>query len=75
MLNLNHSFEPSRDLLAYRKLYGLDLLAGDYWQGYIQMPLFRLHVQVFTPEREIPLGTVKTQNRNCMNELRLMINE
>ncbi|MDQ1207387.1 alpha-beta hydrolase superfamily lysophospholipase [Acinetobacter baylyi] len=57
-LNLNHSFEPSRDLLAYRKLYGLDLLAGDYWQGYIQMPLFRLHVQVFTPEREIPLGTV-----------------
>jgi hypothetical protein len=22
-LNLNHAFEPSKDLLAYRKLYGL----------------------------------------------------
>ncbi|MGQ2385989.1 alpha/beta hydrolase [Acinetobacter ursingii] len=56
-LNLNHAFEPSKDILAYRKLYGLDLLDCEQWQGYIQMPLFKLHVQVFKPHRK-PLGTV-----------------
>ncbi|MPW43003.1 alpha/beta hydrolase [Acinetobacter guerrae] len=56
-LNLNHAFEPSKDILAYRKLYGLDLLDCEQWQGYIQMPLFKLHVQVFKPHQK-PLGTV-----------------
>ncbi len=51
-LNLNTLEEPSRDLLAYRKLYGLHLLECDHWQGYVQMPLFRLHVQVFKPKVE-----------------------
>lgn len=51
-LNLNTLEEPSRDLLAYRKLYGLHLLECDHWQGYVQMPLFRLHVQVFKPKIE-----------------------
>lgn len=38
-----------------------------FFQGYTQ--------QEASEELEIPLGTVKTNNRNCMNELRLMINE
>ncbi|MFD2892678.1 RNA polymerase sigma factor [Flavobacterium chuncheonense] len=38
-----------------------------FFQGYTQ--------QEASDELEIPLGTVKTQNRNCMNELRMMINE
>ena len=42
----------------------IDLL---FFKGYTQ--------QEASEELEIPLGTVKTQNRNCMNELRLMINE
>ena len=46
-LNLNRSDEPPIDLQSYRKLYGFDLLDCKHWQGYVQMPLFRLHVQVF----------------------------
>ena len=42
----------------------IDLL---FFKGYTQ--------QEASDELEIPLGTVKTQNRNCMNELRLIINE
>ena len=42
----------------------MDLL---FFKGYTQ--------QETSDELEIPLGTVKTQNRNCMNELRLLINE
>ena len=42
----------------------IDLL---FFKGYTQ--------QEASDELEIPLGTVKSQNRNCMNELRLMINE
>ena len=42
----------------------IDLL---FFKGYTQ--------QEASDELEIHLGTVKTQNRNCMNELRLMINE
>ena len=42
----------------------IDLL---FFKGYTQ--------QEASDELEIPLGTVKTQNRNCMNDLRLMINE
>ncbi|MCY3238535.1 alpha/beta hydrolase [Acinetobacter pittii] len=57
-LNLNTLEEPSRDLLAYRKLYGLHLLECDHLQGYVQMPLFRLHVQVFKPKVEKIQGTV-----------------
>ena len=42
----------------------IDLL---FFKGYTQ--------QEASEELEIPLGTVKTQNRNCMNELRMMIND
>ena len=42
----------------------IDLL---FFKGYTQ--------QEASDELDIPLGTVKTQNRNCMNELRLLINE
>jgi RNA polymerase sigma-70 factor (ECF subfamily) len=38
-----------------------------FFKGYTQ--------QEASEELQIPLGTVKTQNRNCMNDLRLMINE
>ena len=48
-LNLHRSFEPSIELQAYRRLYALDVLPGEHWQGYVQMPLFKLHVQVFSP--------------------------
>lgn len=42
----------------------IDLL---FFKGYTQ--------QEASEELAIPLGTVKTQNRNCMNELRMMIND
>ena len=48
-LNLNRPYLPSVEIQAYRKLYGLDVLEGQQWQGYVQMPLFKLHVQVFQP--------------------------
>lgn len=38
-----------------------------FFQGYTQ--------QEASDELEMPLGTVKTNNRNCMNELRTIINE
>ena len=57
-LNLNRSYHPSRELQAYSRLYGFDQLECDYWQGYIQMPLFKLHVQVFKPQIENVKGTV-----------------
>ncbi|MCG2572212.1 alpha/beta fold hydrolase [Acinetobacter sp. ME22] len=57
-LNLNRAYQPSPDLLAYQKLYGLDRLQCQYWQGYIEMPLFKLHTQVFEP-KDVPVqGTV-----------------
>lgn len=42
----------------------IDLL---FFKGYTQ--------QEASEELEIPLGTVKTNNRNCMNELRKMIHD
>ena len=48
-LNLNQPYHPSVEIQAYRKLYGLHLLDCEHWQGYVQMPLFKLHVQVFQP--------------------------
>lgn len=38
-----------------------------FFQGFTQ--------QEASEELQIPLGTVKTQNRNCINDLRMMINE
>ena len=49
-LNLNRAFEPSVELQAYRQLYGFHLLDCEHWQGYVQMPLFKLHVQIFQPD-------------------------
>jgi RNA polymerase sigma-70 factor (ECF subfamily) len=40
----------------------IDLL---FFKGYTQ--------QEASEELEIPLGTVKTQNRNCINELRTIL--
>lgn len=48
-LNLNQPYTPSIEIQSYRRLYGLDTLACEHWQGYIEMPLFKLHVQVFQP--------------------------
>jgi len=48
-LNLNKPYQPSVEIQAYRKLYGMHLLDCEHWQGYVQMPLFKLHVQVFQP--------------------------
>ncbi|ENU80558.1 hypothetical protein F975_01612 [Acinetobacter sp. ANC 3789] len=58
VLNLNRPYEPSDDLLAYQKLYGLDQLQCNHWQGYIEMPLFKLHTQVFEPKITPVRGTV-----------------
>lgn len=49
-LDLNQKYEPTVEIQAYRKLYGLHLLECLHRQGYVQMPLFKLHVQVFTPD-------------------------
>lgn len=57
-LNLNRPYQAPLDILAYRRLYGLDLLNGQHWQGYIDMPLFKLHVQVFTPQTDKIKGSV-----------------
>lgn len=57
-LDLTVSFEPTKPLQAYRKLYGLHLLECEHWQGYVEMRLFRLHVQVFQPKIEKIQGTV-----------------
>ena len=51
-LNLNQPYEASVEMVSYRRLYGLDALDCDHWQGYVQMPLFKLHVQVFAPKIE-----------------------
>jgi RNA polymerase sigma-70 factor (ECF subfamily) len=45
----------------------IELIELLFFQGYTQ--------QETSDALEIPLGTVKTNNRNCMNDLRLMINE
>ena len=57
-LNLNRPYQPSVEIQAYRHLYGLQLLDCEHWQGYVKMPLFRLHVQVFQPKTEKISGTV-----------------
>ena len=61
-LNLNRKFEPTVEIESYRRLYGLDALDCEHWQGFIEMPLFKLHVQVFQPrlksETEQIKGTV-----------------
>ena len=59
-LNLNRPYQPSVEIQAYRKLYGLNLLACEQWQGYVQMPLFKLHVQVFQPNLEnLPFDQIR----------------
>lgn len=57
-LNLNKLYEPSREIQAYRRLYGLDQLNVQHWQGVICMPLFKLHIQVFQPNVDHVKGTV-----------------
>ncbi|ALV72816.1 MULTISPECIES: alpha/beta hydrolase [Acinetobacter] len=57
-LNLNQPYEASVEMVSYRRLYGLDALDCDHWQGYVQMPLFKLHVQVFAPKIEKIKGSV-----------------
>lgn len=57
-LNLNKPYQASREIDAYRRLYGLDQLQGHHWQGFVEMPLFKLHVQVFQPNIDKIKGTV-----------------
>lgn len=56
-LNLYRPYSPKGELLAYQKLYGLDQLACQYWQGVIELARFKLHTQVFSP-KDPPKGTV-----------------
>ena len=58
-LNLNRPYEiKNREIQAYRRLYGFDKLPGEHWQGFISMPLFKLHVQVFKTQHSQIKGTV-----------------
>lgn len=59
-LNLTKPYVATGTLLGYQKMYALDhwFALADYWQGYIQTPLYKIHTQVFTPKRETILGTV-----------------
>ncbi|MEB5476107.1 alpha/beta hydrolase [Acinetobacter pollinis] len=57
-LNLYKPYMPKDELLSYQKLYGLDVLDCDYWQGYIQTEQFKLHTQVFQPQQNDICGTV-----------------
>ena len=61
-LDLTQTYQPSVEIVAYRRLYGLDQLQSEHWQGYIEMPLFKLHVQVFLPKDTLPKGTVWVQH-------------
>ncbi len=55
------------DFIKKLKPKCIQLIELLFFQGYTQ--------QETSDELEIPLGTVKTNNRNCMNELRLMLND
>ena len=57
-LNLNRVYIPNKEIQAYRRLYALDQLDCLYWQGFVKMPLFKLHVQVFQPKIDKIQGTV-----------------
>ncbi|WP_445115608.1 alpha/beta hydrolase [Acinetobacter sp. WZC-1] len=57
-LNLNQPYTPAREIQAYRRLYGFDRIECEHWQGYIKMPMFKLHVQVFQPPLSDIKGTV-----------------
>lgn len=66
-LNLNRPYAPTVDIQAYRQLYGFDSLECEHWQGYVQMPLFKLHVQVFQPKLEAgKLEKAKVRCFYCM---------
>ena len=58
-LNLNRKFEPTVEIESYRRLYGLDALDCEHWQGFIEMPLFKLHVQVFQPRLKSEIDQIK----------------
>ena len=51
-LNLNREYIANKEIKSYQRLYGFDQLDCQHWQGYIKMPLFKLHVQVFKPKTE-----------------------
>ncbi len=58
LLNLNRPYLPSKEIQAYQRLYGLDQLEAEHWQGFVEMPLFKLHVQVFKPRLDHVKGSV-----------------
>lgn len=57
-LNLNRDYIPNKEIKAYQRLYGFDQLDCEQWQGFVEMSLFKLHVQVFKPKIEKLKGTV-----------------
>lgn len=57
-LNLNREYIPNKEIKSYQRLYGFDQLDCVQWQGFIDMPLFKLHVQVFKPNIDKIKGTV-----------------
>lgn len=55
------------DFIKKLKPKCIQLIELLFFKGYTQ--------QETSDELEIPLGTVKTNNRNCMNDLRMMLND
>ena len=61
-LNLNQPYEASVEMVSYRRLYGLDALDCDHWQGYVQMPLLSC-MSKFLHRK---LKKLKVQSACCM---------
>lgn len=58
-LNLAASTEVNQALQGYRTFYGLDQLATQHGQGYLDSAGYRIHVQVFQPQTPlVARGTV-----------------
>ena len=59
LLDLNALQIVNPILKGYQALYGLNQLDAQYWQGYLDVSKFRIHIQVFAPhDQENIKGTV-----------------
>lgn len=71
-LQNNDTEEPKIDSEGLKNIIGklkgkcIKIIDYIYFRGYTQKEV--------SDELEIPLGTIKTRNRSCINELRLMTN-
>ncbi len=57
-LNLNQPYEASVEMVSYRRKNRINAWDCEHWQGYVQIPLFKLHVQVFAKKKKKIKGSV-----------------